>query len=156
MANPVTITPPLKQKDLTRRAVLCGLPLAFPPTAHMLPFIYVDVTSANPPAHPVLALPFVRDRRADERAAGANPRCFWSVAPTGNYSVDCATGAEYAALAVDYMVAARSPHLLPWVVIDMMAMRRVHSGIEVGFLSTFGRLATHARARSTLVEGVAA
>ena len=143
-------------KVLSRRAVLGGIALWISPQAHMaLPI--ATIPAATPPAvHPVLALPFIRDTSDEERAAGANPRCFWHVAPTGNYGADCATGAEYAALATDYMVAARSPHLLPWVVIDMISMRRPHSGIEVGFLSAFGRLAVQARAQSTLVDGVAA
>ena len=153
MANATSNTLPLGHKDLTRRAVLCGLPLSFAPLAHMLPNIYANITAAELPVHPVLALPFVRDRRGDERASGAAPRSFWHVSPSGNYHTDCATGAHYATLAVDYIAAARSPHLLAWIVIDMMAMRRSHSGVEVGFLSCIGRMATQAHARATLMEG---
>ena len=153
MATNVTIMPPTAHKDLSRRAVLASLPLAFAPAAHMLPNIYAEVTAAEPPSHPVLALPFVSDRRGDERASGADPRSFWSVTPSGFYAADCATGAEYAALAADYMIAARSPHMLAWVVSDMMALPRRHSGIEVGFLSTFGRLATQAHALETRTAG---
>lgn len=152
MATTVTIMPPTAHKDLSRRAVLASLPLAFAPAAHMLPNIYAEVTAAEPPIHPVLALPFVRDRRGDERASGPAPRSFWHVSPSGNYQTDCATGTHYATLAVNYMAAARSPHLLAWIVSDMMAMRRSHSGVEVGFLSCIGRTATQAHARATQME----
>lgn len=143
-------------KVLSRRAVLGGIALSISPQAHMALPITAFPAATPSAVHPILALPFIRDTCDEERAAGANPRCFWHVTPSGSYAADCSTGAGYAAIAADYMVAARSPHLLPWVVIDMMAMGRAHSGIEVGFLSTFGRLATHARSQSTLVEGVAA
>jgi hypothetical protein len=151
-ANPITMS--TGQKDLTRRTVLAAFaaPLAMSHAIKVFPVaLRKEPTSPSP-----TVLPFVVDASKEERATGANPRCFWHVAPTGNYGADCATGAEYAALATDYMVAARSPHLLPWVVIDMISMRRPHSGIEVGFLSAFGRLAVQARAQSTLVNGVAA
>lgn len=154
MATTIPIMPPTRHKDLSRRAIIGGLALSISPMGHMPLRIATDTAAISPPVHPVLALPFIRDNSADERASGANPRCFWSVAPTGSYSVDCATGAHYAALAVDYMVAARSPHLLAWSVIDMMALNRRHSGIEVGFVSAFGRLATEAyAARWALREG---
>jgi hypothetical protein len=104
-------------------------------------------------AHPVLALPFVRQTTLREQAAGAVPRSFWDVQPTGNYGPDCATGARYAALALDFMVAANSPQILQWAVCDMMTAGRAHSGIEVGFLSTFGRIAALAHARANLGKG---
>lgn len=154
MTNFDTIMLPDGQKDLTRRAILGALALSVPRMARMLPSINMDLTSAKPPAHPVLALPFVRDRRDDERASGAAPRCFWHVSPSGDYATDSGTGAHYASLAVDYMSATRSPHMLGWVVADMMALQRSHSGIEVGFASVFGRLATEAHtARLALREG---
>lgn len=153
MANPVSIMSSFKHKGSTRRAFIGGLTISLAPAAHMLPDIYAEVTAAEPPIHPILALPFVRDCRDDERASGAAPRSYWHVSSSGNYHTDCATGEQYATLAVDYMVAARSPHLLAWIVSDMMAMCRLHSGIEVGFLSTFGQLATQACARAAQMEG---
>jgi hypothetical protein len=154
MATTIPIMLPNGQKDLTRRAILGALAISMLPVARTLPSINIDLTAAEPPVHPVLALPFVRDSRDDERASGAAPRCFWSVAPSGNYRTDCGTGAHYASLAVDYMSATRSPHMRGWVVADMMALQRSHSGIEVGFASVFGRLATEAHAaRLALREG---
>jgi hypothetical protein len=97
----------------------------------------------------------VRDLAAHEQASGASPRCFWHVAATGDYGADCATGAHYAALALDYMATASAPQILQWAVFDMMAMRRPRSGIEVGFLSTFGRIATRAHAAHLRAGGLA-
>ena len=151
-ANPITMS--TGQKDLTRRTFLAAS--AAPLTMSHAIGVFPAVLHKEPVPHSPTVLPFVVDASKEERAAGANPRCFWSVAPTGVYSADCATGAEYAALAADYMVAAQSSHLLPWVAIDMISMRRPHSGIEVGFLSAVGRLAVQARVQSTLVDGVAA
>lgn len=154
MANATSNTLPLGHKDPTRRAVLAGLPLSFAPLAHMLPNIYANLTAAEPPIHPVLALPFVRDSSEEDRVSGANPRSFWVVDPTGHYGTDCSTGSHYAALALDYMVANRSPHLLTWIVSDMMAPPRRRSGVEVGFVSVIGRLATNAHAsRMALRDG---
>ena len=154
MATSNSITISTGQKDLTRRTFLAAF--AAPLTMSHAIKVFPAVLRKEPAPHSPTVLPFVVDASKEELAAGANPRCFWHVAPTGNYGADCATGAEYAALAADYMVEARSPHMLPWVVIDMMAMRRPHSGIEVAFLSVVGRLVVQARAQSTLVDGVAA
>lgn len=154
MATAKPITMSTGQKDLTRRTFLAAF--AAPLTMSHAIKVFPVALRKEPGSTSPTVLPFVVDASNEERAAGANPRCFWHVAPTGNYGADCATGAEYAALATDYMVAALSPHLLPWVVIDMISMRRPHSGIEVGFLSAVGRLAVQARVQSTLVNGVAA
>lgn len=143
------------EKLLKRRAVLAGLTLlnapmtVLPHIASDLPLFPLDGSLS----HPVLALPFVRDTTLREQAAGAAPRSFWSVQPTGNYGPDCATGARYAALALNFMVAANSPQILQWAVCDMMTAGRSHSGIEAGFLSVFGRLAAQAHARTTLGKG---
>lgn len=94
--------------------------------------------------HPVLALPFVREATDAERSAGAAPRCFWAVQPSGHYADDCRTGGHYAHLAVDYMLRERSPQILQWAVFDMMRLGRAHTGIEVGFMSFFGHLASDA------------
>lgn len=148
------ITFPTGHKVLTRRSVLGGMaaPLLVPHITHALPIL----ADFSRPPHCPTVLPFVRDVTEDERAAGSDPRCFWSVIPAGHYSTDCATGARYGALALDYMSANQMPQILQWAVFDMMSMGRRHSGIEVGFLSTFGRAATSAHARRTPLEGVEA
>lgn len=149
MATAKPITLPAVQKGLTRRALLGGLPLAgasltFPLSMNAGP----DFTapSDGEPPHPVLTLPFVREASEAERTNGSPPRRFWAVEPTGVYGADCGTGARYAQLALDYMVRERTPYILQWSVFDMMRLGREHSGIEVGFMSTFGRIATQAHA----------
>lgn len=152
MANAYPIMLPDGQKDLTRRAALAALSAT--PLALLLPEVANDaptVPGADHLPHPVLALPFVRDRDDEDLEDGAARRCFWSVQPSGRYGTDCEIGAQYAALALDYMVEAKLPQLLQWAVFDMMALNRPHCGIEVGFLSAFGRIATQAHAAS---EGV--
>jgi hypothetical protein len=152
-ANPITL--PNRQKDLTRRNVLAGLTLltapmtVLPHIASDLPLFLLDGSLS----HPVLALPFVRNTTLREQAAGAAPRSYWDVQPTGDYGPDCATGARYAALALDFMVSSRSPQIFQWAVCDMMTAGRAHSGIEVGFLSTFGQIATHAHAGAVFGKG---
>jgi hypothetical protein len=157
MADTNSIMRPTGQKDLTRRTVLGGLTLAASTLALPIPefeFANLSALDAGCLPHPVSALPFVRTATEDEKAAGAAPRDFWAVSPSGDYATDCGTGAHYASLAVDYMSATRSPHMLGWVVADMMALQRSHSGIEVGFASVFSRLATEAHAaRLALREG---
>lgn len=147
-ANPITL--PGGQKDVTRRAVLAGFaaPFLAPHVTHALPAF---AGFSRPPSSPT-ALHFVKDATEDERAAGAAPRNFWSVTPTGHYGTDCATGARYGALALEYMSSTRTPQILQWAVIDIMSMGRRHSGVEIGFLSAFGRAASTAYAR-TLFEG---
>lgn len=157
MANTNPIIMPAGQKGLTRRTLLAGLPLAG--TSLTLPFPmratsnFIDHDD-DEPLHPVLALPFVREATATERAMGFPPRRFWSVQPTGIHSTDCGTGARCAQLALDYMVAAGTPYLLQWSVFDMMRLGREHTDVEIGFMSAFGRLATEAHAaRLALVSG---
>lgn len=162
MANASSIMLPERQPDLTRRAVLGGLCFSAATITGPMPVfsaILADDTPVLPGAehlnHPILSLPFVRDRTTEERASGAAPRCFWHVSPTGDYGADCATGARYAAAALDYMVAEDTAQILQWAVFDMMAMRRPRSGIEVGFLSAFGRIATRAHAAHLREGGLA-
>jgi hypothetical protein len=162
MANAVSNMLPEGQKDLTRRTLLGGFSFFTAGITGPMPVFaaaLTDDTIVTPGAdhfdHPILSLPFVRDLAAHEQASGASPRCFWQVAPTGDYGADCATGAHYAALALDYMATASAPQILQWAVFDMMAMRRPRSGIEVGFLSTFGRIATRAHAAHLRAGGLA-
>lgn len=96
--------------------------------------------------HPVLNLPFVRDASASERAAGAAPRSFWTVHPSGDFIADCGVGAGYAVAALDYMASANAPEILSWAVFDMMRLPRARSGVEVGFLMSFGRAAMQGHA----------
>lgn len=162
MANAVPIMLPNGQKDLTRRAVLRGLSYSTAAVTGPMP-AFAAALADEPPflpgakhlAHPILSLPFVLDVTTEERASGAAPRCFWHVAPTGNFGSDCANGARYAALALNYMAAANAPQVLQWAVFDMMTLGRRHSGIEVGFLSTFGRIATRAHATRLREGGLA-
>lgn len=148
VANPIIMPP--SHKGLTRRALLGGLPFAG--AALTLPYPMMAAPASIPPPednvapHPLLALPFVRETTKAERMAGAAPRCFWSVVPTGTYGTDCGTGGRYAQAALDYMVREQAPYLLQWAVFDMIRQGRPHSGIEVGFMSFFGRLATGAQA----------
>lgn len=153
MANTNLIMLPNGQKALTRRNVLGGFSLSAAQLTWALNLSGDVLPDINPLSHAVLALPFVRNTTLREQAAGAAPRSFWDVQPTGDYGPDCATGARYAALAIDYMVAANSPQILQWAVCDMMTAGRAHSGIEVGFLSVFGRLAAQAHACATLCKG---
>lgn len=160
MANPISITLPCGQKDLTRRTLLGGL--SFSTAVVSVPsFAMADdndslnLTAADHHPHPVLALPFVRDTTPAERALGADPRTFWSVQPSGNFGRDCAVGAEYAAVALDYMVVANAPEILVWAVFDMMTLQRPRSGVEVGFLSAFGRSAAKAHASHLRAGGLA-
>lgn len=145
-ANPIIM--PAGQKGLTRRTLLAGLPLAGASLALPFPMRAVSdfIDRDNDEPHPVLTLPFVREATATERAMGLPPRRFWSVQPTGVHSADCGTGARYAQLALDYMVREQTPYILQWAVFDMMRLGREYSGIEVGFMSTFGRIATETHA----------
>lgn len=153
MANAVSNMLPNGQKDLTRRTVLGGFSFFTAAITSPMPVFSAALADDAPVlpgakhlAHPILSLPFVRDLAAHERKAGTPPRCFWHVFPTGDYGADCATGARYAALALDYMAATNTPQILQWAVFDMMTLGRRHSGIEVGFLSAFGRISTRAHA----------
>lgn len=152
MAIADDITLPPGQKDLTRRTLLGGLTFsaaAVTAPLHKHAADFADDTCSRLSAdneHPVLSLPFVRDATADERAAGSEPRRFWCVHPTGNFGHDCAMGAQYARAALDYMVIANAPYLLQWSVFDMSVMQRPRSGVEIGFVSAFGRLAMQAHA----------
>lgn len=157
IATPTTM--PFGHKELTRRAMLAGL--SFSGAAVALPHAVfpekyredrrppINATPNDPDdhhTHPVLKLPFVRDASASERAAGAPPRSFWAVHPSGDFIADCAVGTGYAAAALDYMVAANAPEILSWAVFDMMRLPRARSGVEVGFLSAFGRVAMQGHA----------
>jgi hypothetical protein len=157
MATFDTTTWPHGQKDLTRRSLLGGLTFsaaAVTAPMHMLAADFTDDT-CNPLKHPVLSLPFVRDATADERAAGSDPRNFWCVEPSGSYAHDCALGAQYANAALDYMVSTNAPYLLQWSVFDMFLLRRPQSGVEIGFVAAFGRLAMQAHAAQIGKGGMA-
>ncbi len=95
----------------------------------------------NPDTDPIMALPFIRNSTRAERRSGRLGRIFWAVTPTGDYGTDCQTGEGYALLALDFMASERCPQIMQWAVLDMLANGHPRSGIEVGFLSTFGRRA---------------
>lgn len=150
MADAIPTTMPDGHKAPNQRFLLTALPAAgatlILPVPHLSQAAIMADEDHKPP-HPVLSLPFVRDRSEAEKAAGALPRCFWSVEPTGHYGGDCGTGGHYARLALDYMVQHETPYLFQWCIFDMMRLGRTHSGIEVGFLSVFGRISAEAHAR---------
>lgn len=146
------------EKLLKRRAVLAGLTCSTVSFTLSTSEVVADDAGGfrkKPQNYSVLSLPFVRDTTAHERTAGTPPRCFWHVAPTGDYGADCGTGARYAALALDYMAAMNTPQILQWAVFDMMALQRPRSGIEVGFLSAFGQISTRAHATHLREGGLA-
>lgn len=153
MADAVRNMLPDRQPDLTRRALFDGLPFSGAAVTVQMPFhsaTQADCTPMRTGAEhfdrPVLTLPSVRATRARKRTAGAAPRDFSGVVPTGKDSTDWATGARSADLAPGYMVAAIAPQILPSAVFGMIAMQRLRSGIEVGFMSAFGRITTLAHA----------
>lgn len=131
---------------MSRRTLLSALPASG--ALLMLPSIASAAEEIEAP-HPVLSLPFVRDTSRAEQRAGLPPRLFWNVEPSGDYSADCETGAHYARLALDYMTKDSFSGLLGWAVFDMMRPGPAHSGIEVGFLSVFGR---HAMVANMLIS----
>ena len=144
---------------LSRRAFLRSLPAA----GAMLALPFPDFGAAGfptceddngEPPHPILSLPFVRQSTDAERSAGALPRCFWSVSPCGVHGTDCGTGTRYAEAALNYMEREQSTNVFQWAVLDMIRQGCPHSGIEIGFLSVFGRLASEAwEARMTIKAG---
>lgn len=144
---------------LSRRALLGNLPAAA--AALALPFPDFGTTTFpafgngdGEPPHPILALPFVRQSTEAERKMGAPPRRFWSISPCGVHGTDCGTGSRYAEAALDYMIREQTPYVFQWAVLDMIRQGRPHSGIEIGFLSAFGRLASEAwGARMTIKTG---
>ncbi|KSV84561.1 hypothetical protein N183_12100 [Sinorhizobium sp. Sb3] len=82
------------------------------------------------------ALPFTAMRDGKQLPMpmeGQLPRCFWHVAPTGNYGHDCRTGNRYA---LEYLAyeegAVCGSGILNLIVNDMP---RPLTGIENGFLS---------------------
>jgi hypothetical protein len=170
MAVATPITMPFGHKELTRRGVLAGLSfsgatVALPQAvlSEGFPHDGLALINATPNDsddnhdHPVLNLPFVRDATGSEHTEGAAPRSFWTVHPSGDFIADCAVGSGYAAAALDYMVAANAPEILSWAVFDMMRLPRARSGVEVGFLTAFGRAAVqgHAAGLSARAGGAA-
>lgn len=67
----------------------------------------------------------------------------WSFEPTGDHSIDCATGRR---IAHDYLAFREDPCFAPalgWIVTAIGALNRPHSGIETGFFHALnGALAT--------------
>lgn len=130
--------PRLSRRSLLAGAAAAGATFALPGA------VFADVIEDDEPPRSILSLPFVRDTTRAERKAGLPPRLFWSVQPTGNYGEDCETGSSYAKIALDYMTRENSHQVMQWAVFDMMRAGPEHSGIEVGFLSVFGQMASGA------------
>lgn len=94
----------------------------------------------EPSQDPIQKLPFIAMRGENglpeaNFEMGEAPRCFWHVAPTGDYSADCEIGREYARA---YLAYTKTQHPHPGhlfaIVCDMA--RSEPSGIANGFLST--------------------
>ena len=88
--------------------------------------------------HPFLELPFIKDIKKSEVKEKGQLRNFWSVSPTGDYTEDCITGAEYALTFLECLKTNPDKYNVPlqWIIFDMPKDRAEgRSGIEVGFLS---------------------
>jgi hypothetical protein len=70
-------------------------------------------------------LPFVKDNSKGDR-------CFWNVAPTGDYGVDCEIGHNFALAYLEYLQTPNTTSLMPQILPEMP--RKV-TGIEVGFFT---------------------
>jgi hypothetical protein len=87
-------------------------------------------------------LPFIQDT--------SKGRTFWSVQESGDYSADCAAGANLASELVADIRRQKRPELLGWAVADMVAKGKM-TGVEVGFMAEIGRsLADHDPDNATL------
>ena len=82
----------------------------------------------KPQPHPVLSLPFVRERRK-----GEIQRCFWEPESTGDYHEDLKVGREYATAALDYICRDSAGFLLGHIALDMIDNKKDCKGIIVGF-----------------------
>lgn len=91
----------------------------------------------------VEGLSFVRRRKRNEK--GRSPLCFWNVAATGDYSIDCDTGQQLALEYLAYQEASDGPSILQQIVADMP---RDLTGIEVAFLDLVGMQAKAGKGRA--------
>jgi hypothetical protein len=76
-------------------------------------------------------LPFVQD-------SPEGMRSHWVVNPSGDYSLDCDLGRQYAYQTLEYMRTNDMTPLLFWIVRDMP---KSYSGIEVTFFATISHAA---------------
>lgn len=129
--------------EINRRAILSAVPVAGLAAALSAGAPVDAGHSAERPAQveaiQIEDLPFVRSATRSERKNGMNPRVFWSVAATGDYIMDCDTGARYARLAIRYMNAESFGALLGWIALDMQRFAPDYTGIEIGFWAEIGR-----------------
>ncbi len=90
----------------------------------------VQFSQQQSEAHPFDGLPFVM-------LPAKGMRIFWAPRPTGDYTLDCDLGAEYADAAIPMIRSNRN--LLGYIVLDILARgeKQRDRGIIVGF---FGRL----------------
>ncbi len=65
---------------------------------------------------------------------------FWNVKPSGDYVQDCQMGRDYGLMPLEHMVKADFAPLLTWCIMDM-PRKKDCSGIEVGFLEFFAKIA---------------
>src|ERR671929_1282453 len=97
-----------------------------------------DVCPREPMDDCPLVLPaFVAARR--DPKPGEFHRDFWCVDESGDWSRDVVTGRIHARDAIRFMREERAPHVLNWIVSDMM--RKCRFGpVEVGFFHELGAL----------------
>ena len=82
------------------------------------------------------SLPFVAVTQGDDGTS----KHFWSVAPSGDYGLDCATGRGYAHDALAYVQETGDVSIVRRIVVAMPPARD-HGGCEIGFLSELAVIA---------------
>ena len=83
-----------------------------------------------------LVLPaFVAARR--DPGPGEFLRDFWCTDESGDWSRDVVTGRIHARDAIRFIQVERTPHVLNWIVADMMRKRRF-GPLEIGFFQELG------------------
>jgi hypothetical protein len=91
----------------------------------------------TPPANHI-RLPFVVRRQIPDEEGSA--RDFWAVEPSGNYIMDCATGAYYGRLTIAEMRRLGTGWLLQDIVWAMARRAdRRHKGLIIGFCAEIER-----------------
>ena len=107
--------------------------------------------SRPPQHHPADDLSFTRMRpRSEWRGTNLLPRCWWSVAPSGDYRADCATGTKMALEYLAYINGEASTGGCLGLIVQEMP--RELSGIEVAFLTMLDIAAKAGQARAVRVS----
>lgn len=87
---------------------------------------------------PITDLPFVRDAEPGSKTDGQ--LCYWHIAETGDWGLDCELGEALARRALSYMRETDYEALLSKVVAGMID-RNKFGGVEVGFMTVFANAA---------------